>query len=261
MRLNSVALAGLLWALTLGVAVANPLFKNSVVSNDIDFIKPGDRGGFACLIYRGTSRQEMPHKGRRGLFADGVHVFDARFVGDVTVPIWAHPKIGPNADIKAITTQVAKAMGELPVFMLGRLDHVVINDGDYPASGEDEGRFFVVYHKNMLKRIQTRDIQETIFHEAVHATLDIPYAKSKAWRAAQKADGGFITNYARDLRNREDLAETALFAWAMHAHAGRIGSQVEARVRATVPNRLAFLEGLFAQPGFKGAMPAKNGGC
>jgi len=59
-------------------AKAGPLYPNSVVSNDIDFIKPGDRGAFACLIYNGTSRQEMPHKARNGLFANGVHVFEQR---------------------------------------------------------------------------------------------------------------------------------------------------------------------------------------
>lgn len=241
--------------------IGAPLFPNSVVSNNIDFIKPGDRDAFACLVYKGTSRQEMPHKARNGLFANGVHVFDARYKGGVTVPIWGHPKIGTKADVQDIVTEVAKAVGELPAFMLGRLNHVVVNDGNHAASGEDRGRFFVVYADNMRDRISTNDIQETVFHESVHATLDIPYARSKEWAAAQKADGDFITNYARDRRKREDLAETALFAWAMHIAPGRIGKDVEDEVRANVPNRLKFLEWMFNHPGFKGDMPARGSGC
>ena len=58
---------------------------------------------------------------------------------------------------------------------------------------------------------------------------------------------------------REDLAESALFAWAMTMHPGRLPARVEARVREIMPNRLAFLEELFrAQPLFEniGQKPA-----
>jgi len=140
--------------------------------------------------------------------------------------------------------------------MLGRLDHVVLNDGDETAQGEDAGRFFVVYHQNVLKRISTNDLQETVFHETVHATLDIPHASGTPWRAAQRADAAFVTDYAQSRPKREDLAETALFAWAMKIEPGRIGNNIEARLRETVPNRLAFFEALFAQSGFVGEMPA-----
>ena len=59
---------------------------------------------------------------------------------------------------------------------------------------------------------------------------------------AQKADGDFITKYAKRLPKKEDLAESALFAWTMIMHPGRLPARVKARAKAIMPNRLAFFE-------------------
>ena len=72
-------------------AVAEPLFPNSVVTNDLDFIKPEDPTLYGCMTYRGTSRQEMPDKRKDELFANGVHVFNAHYAG---VPLWVPPDVG-----------------------------------------------------------------------------------------------------------------------------------------------------------------------
>mgnify|MGYP001363285066 FL=1 len=64
---------------------------------------------------------------------------------------------------------------------------------------------------------------------------------SRAWRAAQKADPGFMTEYARDRFPREDMAETALFAWGILRHPGRIPPADTADIKAVVPNRIAFI--------------------
>ena len=47
-----------------------------------------------------------------------------------------------------------------------------------------------------------------LFHEAAHVSLDVDHTDSTGWRAAQAADGEFISTYARDLPDREDVAES-----------------------------------------------------
>lgn len=59
--------------------------------------------------------------------------------------------------------------------------------------------------------MKTHDLEETIFHEATHATLEKDHAKSEKWLEAQKKDGDFITKYAKRLPLKEDLPESALF--------------------------------------------------
>lgn len=224
---------------------AEPIFPNSVVSNDLEFITTADENTFYCLNYFGTGRREMPDKRKDVLFADGVHDFEAWFSDGNTVGIWVHPDIGDYAAAQLAAQKLTGPLGRLPHFMRASLSHVVVHDGDETAFAEDLGRFFVVYTDNMDDRISTHDLEETVFHEAVHATLDISHAGSAKWQKAQAEDADFVTRYAAQNPNGEDFAETALFAYTYFQHPDRLPAQVVADLRAVVPHRLAYLSRVF----------------
>jgi hypothetical protein len=232
-------------ALTAAQSAAEPLFPNSVVSNDLDFIRDDDPGPGFCLQYNGTTRAEMADKRHDTLFADNVHLFQANFADTTNVEVFVHPDVGTQTDAQDIAEPVLNAVAKLPRPMRELLSHVVIHEGNETAFSEDKGRFFAVYSANVRSRISTHDLQETIFHESVHATLDVPHASSVEWKTAQAADGAFITEYAADNPDGEDMAESALFAWTLLKHPGRLPAGVEDSVRTLMPNRLAFFEGLF----------------
>jgi len=232
-------------------AGAAPLYPNSVVSNDHEFIATSDESAFACLVFEGRRTAEMPDKRSDQLMAKKTFIFTAHYTDGTSVGLWAHPKFKTEAKALESVAPAAEAVGKLPTFMRRALDHVVIHRGDETAFGEGEGHFFVLYSENIKTRIRNHDLEETVFHQSVHATLDSKYVRSKEWLAAQKADGDFITKYAKRLPKKEDMAESALFAWTMIMHPGRLPANVEARAREIMPNRLAFLEGLFlAKPVF-----------
>lgn len=239
-------------------ALAQPLFSNSVVSNDLDFIRPDDPGSAFCIQYTGAARVEMPDKRHDTLFADNVYLYRAVYSENESVGIWVHPDVGGRADAEALIVPVIQAVAKLPPPMRALLDHVVIHQGNEPAFSEDRGRFFVLYSENIKSRISTHDLEETVFHESVHAALDVPHASSAGWIAVQRADGQFVTEYAAENPEGEDMAETALFAWAMLKYPGRLPSSIEAAVAALVPNRLAYFEKLFngwENPKVPGATP------
>lgn len=233
---------------TLGGAAAAPLFPNSIVSNDIDFIRPGDPASPHCLSRAGRDRREMPGGPGGDLFADGVHVFAARFGDDTVVELWAHPDLGA-AGARRLAERVAPALAHLPTAMRATLSHVILHPGDRTAFAEHLGHFFVLYEGNVADRMATRDLEETLFHEAVHATLDAALLDDPDWRRAQRADGAFVTDYARRHPAKEDLAESALFAHALIATPGRLSPDLEAALRRTIPARIAFFERLAAQNG------------
>jgi hypothetical protein len=241
--------------------MAAPLYPNSVVSNDLEFIKTSDKGVFHCLRYEGTARQEMADKRHDRLLADGVYTYTANFKDGTSVGIWVHPDVGSQGAALKLAKQASGPLGKLPTIMRRKLNHVVIHSGDETAFVEDQGRFFAMYSKNMAKRISTHDLEETVFHESVHATLDVPYAKSRDWKRAQKADKGFVTKYGQQNKSKEDMAESALFAWAVLQHPGRLGASVEKYVNGAMPNRLAFFKKIFIDSGpvFQKVGPVK--GC
>ena len=248
---RSLALTSLIISCLAGPAMAKPLYPNSVVSNDHEFIVTSDDSVFACITFDGRRTAEMPDKRKDGLMAKNTFIFTARYRDRTKVGIWAHPDFGSQEKAVKSVMPAAEAIGKLPTFMRKKLHHVVIHRGDETAFGEREGHFFVLYLENIKTRIRNHDLEETVFHESVHATLDKKYARSKKWRAAQKADGDFVTKYAKRKPEGEDLAESGLFAWTLIMHPGRLPEKVEAKVRKIMPHRIAFFEKLFlAKPVF-----------
>lgn len=123
-------------------------------------------------------------------------VYEARYLDGKRLELLAHPDFKNPKAAQAIAYPVAKAIGRLPTSMRAKLSHVVLHKGDHTAFGEDRGRFFVLYSQNVKKRLSTHDLDETVFHESVHATLDHPHAASGKWRRAQRKDRTFLTRYA-----------------------------------------------------------------
>ena len=239
----------ILFATLAGCIASGPIYPNSVVSNDLDFIRSDDPGVFTCMRYDGEVRAEMPDKRHDELFANGVFSYSAQFEDGTSVGIWVHPDVGSQDVARNLALQVAGPVGKLPTIMRSRLDHVVIHEGNVTAFAEDRGRFFVLYSENMAIRIRNHDLEETAFHEAIHATLDYPKLTSAEWKNAQRADGDFITRYAKSNPQKEDMAESALFAWTLLIHPGRLPKTVEQRVRSIMPKRLEFFKEIYVDSG------------
>ena len=241
--MNSNTLATLTAILSISWAAnasADPLYPNSVVSNNIDFITADDPSAFESLRFHMRDRREMPDKRKDQLFDEGTFVFEAIFSDGTALEIWAHSEFGTTEDAAHYAQMVTDPLGKLPSAMRRGLSHVVINKGDETAFGEDKGHFFVLYSENMDTRVSNHDLEETVFHESVHATLDLHHADGADWLAAQRADNEFITEYAANNPDGEDLAETALFAVTLLKHPGRLPSDVESWMASNIPNRLNY---------------------
>ena len=235
--------------LSASAALTEPLFPNSVVFNDIDFITASDPAVAGCLRYLGPATQEMAGAlDTDELFASDVHTFEVAFADDSQVGLWVHPSVGTREDAQAVAALLVGPLGRLPAVLRWPLSHVVVHSGDHAAFAEHLGRFFAVYEGNLRARIATHDLEETVFHEAVHAALDATWAQSPVWRNAQAADGAFIPEYAAEEPGGEDLAEAALFAFAYLRRPERLPPKVAHGVEAIMPARLALFEQLFAAP-------------
>ena len=93
--------------------------------------------------------------------------------------------------------------------------------------------------------IPTGFIEEVMIHEAGHGSLDWWWGgsvnKSK-WRAAQKADKKFISEYAKVNPDTEDVAETVLWWIAVRYKADKISKSNYNKVLEAIPNRLKYLD-------------------
>lgn len=222
-----------------------PLFPNSVVSNVIDFILDTDPDSFESLKFIGTDYKEMPDSRNDYLFDSGTFIFEAKFIDGDTLEIWCHSSFGTQEEAFEYAEKLSPRLGKLPSVQRQVLDHVVIHKGDATAFAENSGHFFVLYSDNMDARISTHDLEETVFHESVHAALQEEYENSIEWVKAQTSDGNFITEYAMSLPHLEDMPETALFAYTLITNPGRLPEDIEKWITDNIPNRLSFFEEIY----------------
>ena len=194
---------------------------------------------------------KCPTSRRDELFAHDVHIFRANYKDGSCVELWAHPDFGSRSSAEDSVEPLAESIGKLTTQMRLKLDHVVVHKGYESPYSEHLGHFFVIYSDDMRTRIRFHDLDETVFWLSVPATLFPRWRSRREWRKAQLKDGAFVTVRAARDPEQVDLAESALFAWAMLVHPGRLPQDIEAQVREIMPNRLAYFERRFLGiPGF-----------
>jgi hypothetical protein len=220
------------------------LYSSSVVGTDFDFIRETDPSAFKALKPLGKGLREMPDKTQDAELRQEAFAFLASFKDGAHVTIAVDAEFGSEALARKEALRYTPRLGRLPSVLRLGVKRLVVHKGGPNATAFSDQGLIVVYSENATKRIATHDLEETIFHESVHATWDSKHAKSARWRKAQKLDGRFLTDYGRKNPQREDLAESALFAYTLVRHPKRIPPVDAEKVRRAIPARIAFVRTL-----------------
>ena len=133
-----------------------------------------------------------------------------------------------------------RPLGQLPAILRSGVQRFSVHMGNeafHAGTGQ-----IVAYSGTASNRIGYHHLEETIFHKSVHASLDDQYRLSVEWTKAQQEDGVFLTEYGMQIPDREDLAETALFAFALSHHPGRIPPVDTRDIVNSIPHRLRFFK-------------------
>ncbi len=232
-----------------GTGAAQPLYRSSVVGTEIDFITDQDPSLFSHLEFVGFQEFEMPDKRKTGEpLVQNAYVFNAHFRDGTRIGIALDRDFESREAAERDVLRYASRLGKLPPLYRRNLKHVVVHLGgeDTTAFAEDKGRFFVIYNLNASKRIATRDLEETFFHEATHASIQAQHVESAAWRQAVARDNAHITHYAKS-DEQEDFAESALFAYTLIYHPERIPAADRAAIEKQIPNRINFFRTIYGR--------------
>jgi len=138
----------------------------------------------------------------------------------------------------------AFSIGQLPKTSRAGIDFLVINKGDNPPASVNHS---IIVHTDSTIYNGER-LEEALFHEACHSSFDSLLEDTDAWRAAQVLDGAFISPYARDYPEREDVAESCLAYFAMKHRQDRISAEMLSSFKSIIQHRAILLDGLDIQP-------------
>lgn len=234
--------AAILIALCAGATAQAQEYRSSVVGTDYDFIRDEDPSAFLCLEFKFKGWREMPDKSGDTPLVQEAFVFVSYYTDGTSVDMAIDADFKTQAAAKTEALRYVPRLGKLPTSLRRGVKRLVVHHGHPDTTAFSDNGLIVLYSANATKRIGTHDLEETVFHESVHASWDKPHARSKAWRDAQAKDGQFITHYGKRKPTREDLAESALFAYTLLHHPKRIPAKAGATIKAAIPNRIAFVK-------------------
>lgn len=206
-----------------------------------DILGPSDPVSLRSVTYSGRGTREVFDR-RVGAWVDiHAYLFEAQFCAQ-TVEFQVNPEFGTEEAARAQVDRYALAIGRLPRVLISSVREVEINAGDNPWGGNSYNSSLLIHTGYDTHRSSGSDfVEEVLVHEASHAALD-PLAADASWRRAQQADGVFISEYARNHPEREDLAESFLTYFALRHRPERLTEQQRQIFMSTMPNRIAYFD-------------------
>ncbi|MDE0073394.1 MAG: hypothetical protein OXR82_19890 [Gammaproteobacteria bacterium] len=219
-----------------------------------DIITQDDPTALDSLRYTGRGARWFfdPRTDPRAWREDlNTYLFDAHF-GDHVMEVQAHPAYGSAEAAEAMAAYYAAVIGRLPQGIRSggsEIEIAPLEDGGYAGGAPCGGIFHAAWPP---ARGPAPYDEEVAFHEGGHVSLDDcnwpeegtlrRHSRSPGWLAAQEADSLFISPYARDWPNREDLAETVLPWFAVRCVPERVDRFYRYAVERYIPHRLAYLD-------------------
>lgn len=236
----SRATLGLLLGTLLPLAAAEPPFHGTAhVSPDI--LTPRDPSALTGLREAGQGERKNFDR-RTGAFGPAqVWLFQADYKGGRTIEVQVNREF-PLAAAKRHAERFARIVGQIPHCLRRDVDALWIHDGENPFGGGNRSILIHVGQAENLARGGT--LEEVILHEACHTSLDGDHARSTGWAAARAKDPGFLSRYAREHPEREDVAETFPCWYAVRHRKARLPRDLVKRIEAAVPARLAYFDSL-----------------
>ena len=207
-----------------------------------DIIQESDPGTFTCLQYMGRGDRQIWDKRVDNEPIVNAFLFMSRHNDGTNIEIAINPEFETVEDARKEALRYAKPLGQLPTVLRQGIQRFSVHKG---RKGFHSGPGQVVaYAATTDNRLSYDHLEETIFHESVHASWDAEHRLSPGWVDAQNSDGRFLTDYARNSPEREDLAETALFACAILHYPDRFPPVDTADTLGAVPNRIEYIKNL-----------------
>jgi len=239
-------------------AAETPIY-DSTADTVFDIITTSDPSTFNCLSYEGRTTRQMWDKRLDNEFDLNVFLFHAHFTDSPPIDIIVNPEFETVEAAEAEARRYTTELGQLPLILRQGIRQFGIHGG-MPTYSAGAGKIFV-YADRTTRRISQNHLEESLLHESVHTSLDPTYARSPEWQAAQAQDGAFVTRYGQDYPQREDLAETTLFAYGFMTHPDRIPPVDSQDIRRAIPARLALLETILNQQPQVPPAPTPPEGC
>ena len=206
-----------------------------------DVVGPSDPTSLRGVTYTGRGQRVIYDRRPDAWITVNAYLFRVRY-GGAELEFQVNPEFGNREAARAEVDTYAAALGRLPAVLLSRAQKVQINAGDELFGGNWRDQSFLIHTDQGREYIRNGFLEEVFIHESAHVSLDGAHDNSAGWRAAQDADGVFISEYARDYPDREDVAESILPYFAVRYRPERLTDPDRSAILTAIPNRLLYFD-------------------
>ncbi|GAB5553498.1 MAG: hypothetical protein Sapg2KO_30890 [Saprospiraceae bacterium] len=165
-------------------------------------------------------------------------IFEATFEGGKTIDMQVNPEIAAAA-ARTYAEQYARYVGQVPRFLLKDVETVTIHDGLANFGGGNGG--IDVYLEQGEVYLSVNVMEEIMFHEAAHVTIQY-LQDDDSYLSARRKDPTYLSTYARDNLNREDVAESIAPYLVYRYYPERLHEDMKYIFSKIIPNRIAFFD-------------------
>ncbi len=199
-----------LCAVSLSVHADEPPYHGTIFIES-QLITADDPTVFESITERGHGVRTMFDRRGGGSFKKvDAWLFDAKFSDGLQLEVQVNPEFDQSAASK-LAERFAKVLGRLPHCLRIDAKTMWIHDGKELFGGGNQN---YLIHTGMAAEYESTGIlEEALMHEGSHTSLDGRYAENQDWKKAQRLDGGFISNYARDNHNAKTSPKALCLTW------------------------------------------------
>ncbi len=220
-----------------GMSTAQPY--HGTIFIDPDIITMEDSSAFESV--RSTGREtRMVYDRRSGWVNINAYLFEVVWNDGLSTEALVNPEFGSVSAARVEAEKYGIISGLLPHCLRTDVDELWIHKGTEPFGG---GNNALLIHTGQSAAYEEDGIlEETLVHEASHTSLDATHATSEGWVEARELDGAYISTYAKDYPEREDIAESFLPWLAVRYRRDRISDDDYNTIIQTIPNRLQYFD-------------------
>ena len=220
---------------------SKPLFDGTIfVAPEI--LTSSDPTSFESITIKKDSDREMFDR-RFGWITIKPYLFDAKFSDNLKIEVQVNPEFGTKEKAKQVALEYLPAIGRMPSYLRKNVETIWLHDGNENYGGGNKN--LLIHHVRTEEYVQKGILEETFMHEAVHTSLDEYHLFSEEWMNAQSKDVGFISEYAMEFPQREDLAETYPICFGLKYKPSAFKKEVREKIFEMIPNRLEYCDKYF----------------
>jgi len=239
-RYFSILICTLSLFLCLGFSsYAKPPFKGTAYV-DKDIIQKNDPSDFINLEYLGFIKEKSFDRRVNTWVSQDMFVFNVKYKNKKGTRVRVNTEFENVKNAQRQAERYAFVVGQMPLVLLRDVDTITIHKGKKLFGGGNRDILIHTGEGDDLRR--DGFLEEVIFHEACHTSLDHDAWNNPALEKAQLLDDDFISTYALDFPHREDIAESCLMYFALRYRPDRIPNGIKNLIQKTIPSRIDYFD-------------------